>query len=452
MRSGFIDSHPLGRALLVLLLSATVGGCSPDDLLDVEYPDFITEAAIGTSAGADALRIRAIGDFAQLFNGNMALATTGALWTDELASGRQQYDFFDNRANYRRDWDISFRHWSNLRNQSLRAVEAMTSFLPDGPDKSTKIGHMKALDGLGMVLMAEHYCSGIPIGRIEDGKMVFDETPLTYNQLFELGIQQLDAALAVLPQSATDLRNLALVSKARALLNLDRPSEAAAVVVSVPTSFTWKAEFASGAVQSGLYDWIETSGNYTPTNREGNGNYDSCDGTGQGLPYICEGDPRIRIQRPHFRVGQDGTTRIYRLLDHTKPNYSITVASGIEARLIEAEANLRAGGSTWLTILNGLRATMISGLGPLSDPGTEKARVDLLFKERAYWMYLTAHRAGDMRRLVRQYGRQASDVYPSGAFFKGGTYATQYVFEPHEAEANRPDGAPEFVGCINLQI
>src|SRR5690606_40849192 len=41
----------------------------------------------------------------------------------------------------------------------------------------------------------------------------------------------------------------------------------------------------------------------------------------------------------------------------------------------------------------------LPGLPPLEDPGTDEARVDLLFQERAYWLFLTGRRHADMRRL-----------------------------------------------------
>jgi hypothetical protein len=96
----------------------------------------------------------------------------------------------------------------------------------------------------------------------------------------------------------------------------------------------------------------------------------------------------------------------------------IVDASGVEARLIEAEAALHAGDvGTWLSKLNALRAGT-AGLTPLSDPGTADAQVDLMFRERAFWMFGTAHRVGDLRRLVRQYGRAITSTFPTGPYHK----------------------------------
>src|SRR5690606_22259257 len=124
----------------------------------------------------------------------------------------------------------------------------------------------------------------------------------------------------------------------------------------------------------------------------------------------------------------------------------LVIASGVEARLIEAEADLRANGTTWLTILNDLRtdgtftpphgAEMdtvwhaggggVVGLQPLKDPALHPQspsqsdidmRIDLLFRERAYWLFLTGHRQGDLRRLIRPpYIRDPETLYPSGPY------------------------------------
>ncbi len=73
--------------------------------------------------------------------------------------------------------------------------------------------------------------------------------------------------------------------------------------------------------------------------------------------------------------------------------------------------------------LNDLRALV--GLDPLATPGNVDDAVDQLFAERAFWLFATGHRLGDMRRLIRQYGRDPETVFPTGDWFKGGlTYGT----------------------------
>ena len=73
----------------------------------------------------------------------------------------------------------------------------------------------------------------------------------------------------------------------------------------------------------------------------------------------------------------------------------------------------------------------------ITDPGTTPdtaARTNLMFYERAFWLFSTGHRLGDMRRLLRQYEHPDSIVYPTGAWFKGGPYgdAIQMVLPVEE--------------------
>ncbi|MGH7713660.1 MAG: hypothetical protein ACREOG_20420, partial [Gemmatimonadaceae bacterium] len=124
---------------------------------------------------------------------------------------------------------------------------------------------------------------------------------------------------------------------------------------------------------------------------------------------------------------------------------SVTIASGVEARLIEAEAALQAGNTTmWLSKLNDARGPF--SMAPLTDPGTAALRVDLMFRERAFALFGTAHRLGDLRRLVRQYSRGAETVFPTGAYHKDNlTRGTDVNIAVPISEKNNP----KFLGCLN---
>jgi hypothetical protein len=136
----------------------------------------------------------------------------------------------------------------------------------------------------------------------------------------------------------------------------------------------------------------------------------------------------------------------------------VTIADGVEARLIEAEAALRASNAAGaLTTLNALRSNSAlftlrgytGTLAPLAQAGSTAAQVDQLFKERAYWLYLTSHRLGDLRRLVRQYGRGAETVFPTGSYHKSGTYGTDVNSPIPQAEDNNPSF--DRAGCVATQ-
>jgi hypothetical protein len=69
----------------------------------------------------------------------------------------------------------------------------------------------------------------------------------------------------------------------------------------------------------------------------------------------------------------------------------------------------------------------------------------VMFRERAFWLFATGHRLGDMRRLVRQYNLPANSVYPIGPYHGGpATYGSSVVYPV--AEQNNPN----YHGCYDL--
>jgi hypothetical protein len=85
-------------------------------------------------------------------------------------------------------------------------------------------------------------------------------------------------------------------------------------------------------------------------------------------------------------------------------------------------------------------------MAPLADPGSFDARVDLLFRERAFWLFGTGHRHGDLRRLVRQYGRNANDVFPTGPYRSGRVYGNDITAAfPRTSESRNPN----YRGCLD---
>ncbi len=137
----------------------------------------------------------------------------------------------------------------------------------------------------------------------------------------------------------------------------------------------------------------------------------------------------------------------------------IPVLSGIDARLIEAEAKLQAKDiAGMMTILNALRTApqvlgifKVAAMPPLSTPPDQTTATDLFFREKALWQFQRGYRMDDLRRLVRQYGRTQDKVFPTGNFTRNGTpsgqFGTQVAFPVPDAEG----GNPNFHGCIDTK-
>jgi hypothetical protein len=79
------------------------------------------------------------------------------------------------------------------------------------------------------------------------------------------------------------------------------------------------------------------------------------------------------------------------------------------------------------------------------DPGTADARLNLLFREKAFWTFSRGQRLGDLRRLIRQYGRTPANTFPEGEHYRGGTYGPDVNLPVPQDEQNNPN----FVQCTN---
>lgn len=445
-----------------LVLACLLASCNSSDLLDVTT-DIVTPGQAANPSGALAMRAAALREFAIFTAGGPQVRAwlMDALFTDQLINARQNFNAVDLRSWPEEDNPHGLNVWDDYAGvaySTATAIRAMEQYLPDDDERKSYIGELYAIRGLSTAILAEMYCNGSTFSSFdENGNMVYDMHVYTNAELFERAVADFDSALASFTVS-DPLRSFARIGKARALVDLGRYAEAATTTraggdgpgsAAVPTDYVYNVSYSTSAVYNVIPDYVLNANFGLPLNETLTGPGRE---TENGLDYGS--DPRIRAQ-PFLRNGQDGSTPIYPpgVPWATDFNSPFPVASGVEARLIEAEAELDASNAAWLTNLNDLRArnTDISGLAlpstlaPLADPGTAAERVDLIFQERAMWMYLTIHRWGDMRRLIRQYGRVAEDVFPSGEYFKGGTYGTQIVAYPLTAERNHP----AFQGCLD---
>ena len=430
------------RATRALSLAGALGlgACNVHDrLLDVQTPDIVDPGNAQSIAGAQSYYTAAVGDFSRFIGGDrgggspLGLNLTGGLLADEIFSARAGTESIDNRSINFNNFPIdSWTQVGNTYARSIRALRLLTQFPPatGGP---AQLAQIHANLGYVLTITAENYCNGIPLW---DGQSDVTITTTTFSteQLYAAAIAQFDSALA---GATGTTRSFALVGKARTLIDQATPSTlaaktaaAAALVAEVPTSFSALTTFSTltTGVVNAIYDWMNSTKNFGASDKEG----------GTGLDYVSSKDPRIKVDGTKVGRGQDGTPTPA-MNQYPTLNSNVVIASGIEARMIEAEAQLAAGNpASFLATLNAARTT-VSGLAPLTDPGTASARQDLLFRERAFWMYTTAHRLGDMRRLIRQYGRSTESVFPTGAYFKGGSYGTDVTLVPSQQETNNPN-------------
>jgi hypothetical protein len=428
-----------------------------------------------TPGGADQVYRKAL----SLFQGNFItyMQVSGVL-TDEFRSSNYGGGAQSNAASITVDQrqlpsspvnavaTDRYRSLQELRGYVAEAKGALAKYAPDAP--RSQRGEMYAVEGYTEIMLADLFCSGVPLSTLDFEEDFTYGPSLTTAQLYEHAVAQFDTALVLAADSARIL-NFARVGRARALLALGRYQDAVSAVADVPQGYAYTfLEKWNGSPSSPANQFDQAT---------------IADGEGlSGLSYTSSHDPRS--------MGvSNGTNTFHQALLFPKKYGSptatsaVTVADWIEAELIRAEADLKAGGANWLTMLNALRTTgvytdvdtvvvridsvshppardttfrydtaWVAGtagvgyLGPLQDPGTADGRVDLLFRERAFWLFATGHRQGDLRRLIRQYDRLQESVYPTGLFLGGtGTYGSDVTFPIPDGELLNP----HFTGCLD---
>jgi len=432
-------------AALAAILALPLAACNPNDLLDVPDPDVARPGAVTGAAGLPAILNATRGDFQVGFSGTgggtglEGLVNMTGLFTDELfftetfptrvVVDRRQIENDDiSNATMR---DVFFAA-QRARQTAETAIAGYEQFDP-GVE-----GHSEALSwaGYAYVMLAEAYCGPLPFSTIDENSHVVPGAALSRDQMLDQAITYFTQAQTIaVDVGDTDLEYFARVGHARALLDksVTNAAAAAALVAPVPTDWVWLVFHSdnSDRQNNGVWEFNWNEGRWTQANNEGT----------NGLPFR-NGDPRTPFT--FLGAGFDGQRALYGTLKYPDRNAEVVLASGVEARLIEAEAQLQAGQTgPFLTTLNNLRAT-VPGLTALTLPATTAAQQDLLFRERAYWLYLTGHRLGDLRRLIRDYGRTASAIFPSGQYTGrgGGTYGNQVAFPVPFEERNNPNFVP----------
>jgi hypothetical protein len=507
-----------GRAMVFGMAALVLAGCK--DLTNQPLPaGTFDPTQVNNAPGARGMAIAAKVQFQYALT--MYIPESGLL-TDEfqannrgsaLANGSfpDQEVAVDARllpqGNYNLGTTQAYMGLQQLRTFASQAIGALAKYDPDS--SAANRGELYAQEGYVEMWLADLFCSGVPLST-SDFQQDFTYKPgSSTDAVYQHAIALFDTALVLAADSAP-LVNLARVGKARAQLALGQYAAAAQMVSGVPVDFKYTQSIRTcgnttlSSCAMGTQAIFPLSGIGTMADREGS----------VGLPYLSSGDPRSAPRAPS--VGLVNENEVWFPAKYTLGGVAtFVVASGVEAQLIQAEADLKAGGSNWLTILNTLRTdgtttpvytrlcqngisgtgaqtgspcpagvvdqkwgagtgaflipaavlaksaptcptaaapglpctdtTSYIGLPPLTDPGTPETRLRLLFQERAFWLYATGTRQGDLRRLVRRYQLDKESLYPHGSYQGVGDYSNNIDAPIPDAELYNP----LFHGCLS---
>ncbi len=445
------------RLVMVCASCIALTGCSLSDLVNnVELPsDIIDPKAVKNEAGALQMYRATVIRLADVVGGGstddaykQSFAVVSGVFTDEFTLAQRDFGGWLRFTDFRSTPTDGADPYRGLHNEPYRGLHAVRSLAREtrgllrryaSSTSSDLMGHLFAIEGMADVLLAELYCSGIPLSTIDFESDYTLTRGFSTVEVYQQALALFDSA-DVLLRDSTRIRHFLQIARARTLLGIGDYEAARVAIADVPSAYQYVLTYASTRPKL-----VARMRDVELGSREGV----------NGLPFLDGTDPR---------------TLLPSLSSATDP---LVFSSGVEARLIEAEAALHAKESKWLSILNKLRTTCtttdvcphpeppgdggVAGLPLLSDPAegasysdaTANAnRLALIFEERGYWLLLTGHRQGDLRRWVRMYQRPAETVYPVGPYNPGVEYGSDVNIPVPSVETQNN---PLYGGCLNRE-
>jgi hypothetical protein len=465
-------------ATLALAVAAGLAACDTvkTNLLEAIDPTVIDPGSVQSAAGATAVRNGALSRLRTATADGESSWMFGGLLADEWATSST---FVQNQETDQRSIQLNngtvnteLRALYRVRTDANQAIVLLNKYKPT---PVSDIAEMYFARGFAEFQLASDYCNGIPLSDGAGDQVTFG-MPLPVKDVFNVAIASFDTAMSL--ASGTDAASVSInraarIGKARALLGvgLSNAPAAAALVNAIPTTYRYDVTASLTGGFNTLWDQAASQNRYTVA--------DSLQGNSRSIvvknaiPFFSAHDPRVPA---HYKIAsngrdtvksQDGNTFVIQVDSLWGQTTAVAVVAGLDARLIEAEAALQAGNSaSMMAILNALRSSPLQLTAPsptatgthpgwttpvmtaLTDPGTQAGRVALLFREKAFWQFGRGHRLGDLRRLIRDYGRAAdgSDTFPVGVHFQGGNYGTDVNLP---VTTDEQIGNPNFTACLD---
>jgi hypothetical protein len=290
----------------------------------------------------------------------------------------------------------------------LASLEGWTD--EEVPGRQGLIATAAAHAGFALVLLGESACSA-----------ALDAGPeLTPTQLLtEAEARFTKAITAAQAANNTTLLNLARVGRARARIGLKKFADAKADASLVPDAF----------LQNATYSAASTRRENLVNTQQFRGLFASVDPLFRNLTVGGVPDSRVVVVDAGV-VGHDRVTRIWRTTKYPTIATPIPIASGDEAILITAEADLEAGNVT--AAVAGINKLRTKASLPQYAGGTAAEVRAQLIDERRRELFLEGQRFGDIIRFNIPQTPAAGTPYPA----KGGVYGSQICFPLPDIERN----------------
>ena len=408
------------RYVSVALVAATVFGCGDVMSLDQEAPSRVVADDLYTPGNAQLLTTSAVSDYECALG--QYIIVSG--WVgDELLDAQlsQQGWDYDRRTivpalnayataactsiqvpGYYTPISIA----RSSADKILTALEGWTD--QEVTNRQELIATAAAFAGYSLTLLGESACSA-----------ALDAGPeLTPIQVLTEAETRFTKAIAAAGTNA-NLLNLARVGRARARLGLKKYADAKADAALVPDGFVYNATYS--AANSRRENLV-----FTQLFR---GLYSSVDPSFRDLTVGGVPDTRVVVV-DGGAVGHDRGTRVWRTTKYPLISSPIPIASGDEAILIAAEADVEANNVA--AAVAGINKLRTKASLPQYAGGTQAEVRAQVREERRRELFLEGQRLGDIIRFSIPLTPAAGTPYP----LKGGTYGNQVCFPLPDVERN----------------
>jgi len=397
-----------GVALLAL------SGCSTD----VKDPTVVQASTIDPIADARVFSLSGQQNFYQQY---ATYINNTANYSNETWSGAVRNETNDIARHVIVDTnvDLSGSFWAPMQ-VVIGTNDQVVSVLKDTPTFNTDIAVARSSlwSGLAVELLGEIFCQGV----------LHVGPALTPAQMMDSAIVRLQLAATVASgitsAEATKILNIARVGLARAYLQKGDNANALTAANLVPPAFSATTVHVDDPQARA---------------RLSNGVFVTSSGTTQivaGL-YRALNDPRVTFVDAGINA-QDGRNRLFRQTKYASFAAPIRVASGLEARYIAAEAQLKINGTTAPALTLIAERRIAGNQTPFTGTGTAAILAELM-DQRARDFWLEGKHQGD---IIRNPTAAALVPAAGSVFYKseyGNFLPTACLPVPFTEKANNPN-------------
>ena len=393
--------------------------------MDVKNPNTIEASTIDPVADARVFSLSAQQNFYVAYAGqggqNGNYINISGIYSNEVWSGavRNETNDIARHVIVDTNLDLNSQFWVPLQtaigtnDQVLAVLKGTTTFNSD-----IAVARSSVWSGYAIELLAESFCQGV----------LHVGPALTPAQMSDSAIARFQQAITVASNitstEATKIIGVARVGLARAYLQKGDNANALASANLVAPSFVATTVHVDDA---------------QARTRLGNGVFLTSSGTTQiaAGTYRALGDPRVTATDAGINA-QDGRNRLFRQTKYPNVTAPVRIASGLEARYIAAEAQLKLNGNTAPALT--LIAERRTAGGQPAFTGTTTAQVLAeLMDQRARDFWLEGKHLGDIIR-----NPTAAALLPAAGspFYKaelGNFQALTCLPVPFAEKANNPN-------------